>query len=561
VLHRAIGWRHVYFVYGATRNAECTFRATGKVELWNPWNGETKPLRVISQDGKETRLHAPLDADEPQLLVFSPGQAEPEESGKATPGPGTTIALDGEWEFELQPSLDNRYGDYHWPPTPGVIGPEARRLKYAEEHEPNRQWQDPKLDDSEWRTVTCGFGPRFWRLGPLPDGMAADQELAALKLIDPEAPVAIGGRNYHWQPYEFSWRFGIEDDDAHQGYHGLKEQVADEFIGLGSIHHDMPSSKREPEKEGKRYYLWTSVHAAKAGEASVLQGGLLPAKAWLNGAALDPKASMALLQSGANPFLLRYDQPGRGYFLFRAGSPATTVERPSDLPWNTDLAMRWYRDSQILPFDTRPQTAQPAGWYRFVSPPGLRRMAIISSGRVRAWADGQELALTPGAMKGEHVAAILNPRPEGVKVALRVEQTRGEYGGAAFSDYIKLDCGPGKLALGDWARTGVLETYSGGAWYRKTAILPEDVIGRHVTLDLGSVVASAKVLVNGRTAGIKVAPPWVLDVTQFARPGENRIEVLVYNTLANHYVTIPTNYRGQTTAGLLGPAALVLKGR
>jgi hypothetical protein len=40
------------------------------------------------------------------------------------------------------------------------------------------------------------------------------------------------------------------------------------------------------------------------------------------------------------------------------------------------------------------------------------------------------------------------------------------------------------------------------------------------------------------------------------KPGENRIEVLVFNTLANHYLTIPTRYRGELTSGLLGPVTL-----
>lgn len=40
------------------------------------------------------------------------------------------------------------------------------------------------------------------------------------------------------------------------------------------------------------------------------------------------------------------------------------------------------------------------------------------------------------------------------------------------------------------------------------------------------------------------------------RPGENRLEILVYNTLANHYVTIPTQYRGSTRSGLLGPVTV-----
>ena len=86
------------------------------------------------------------------------------------------------------------------------------------------------------------------------------------------------------------------------------------------------------------------------------------------------------------------------------------------------------------------------------------------------------------------------------------------------------------------------------------AISADQLKGR-VTLDLGNV-GSANVRVNGKPAGIKVAPPWTLDITHLVTLGENRIEVLVRNTLANHYVTIPTHYRGQTVSGLLGPVVL-----
>ena len=64
---------------------------------------------------------------------------------------------------------------------------------------------------------------------------------------------------------------------------------------------------------------------------------------------------------------------------------------------------------------------------------------------------------------------------------------------------------------------------------------------------------------NGKLAGIKVSPPWDLDISAFVKPGENRIEILVSNTLANHYMTIPTHYRGQTTSGLLGPVKLLVE--
>jgi hypothetical protein len=73
---------------------------------------------------------------------------------------------------------------------------------------------------------------------------------------------------------------------------------------------------------------------------------------------------------------------------------------------------------------------------------------------------------------------------------------------------------------------------------------------------LGRVVSTAEVRVNRRAVGIKAASPWRWDVTEAVRPGENRIEVLVYNTLANHYQTVPSRYKGYAESGILGPATL-----
>jgi hypothetical protein len=141
-------------------------------------------------------------------------------------------------------------------------------------------------------------------------------------------------------------------------------------------------------------------------------------------------------------------------------------------------------------------------------------------------------------------------------VALRVVPETGAGGGAVFPEPIRLECGPGLTTLGDWSKSGVLECYSGGAWYRKTVSLSSEQVHGKVTLDLGKVVATAEVRINGEPAGIRVAPPWRVDISQQVRPGDNRIEVLVFNTLANHYTTIPTRYRGDPTSGLLGPVTL-----
>jgi hypothetical protein len=77
-------------------------------------------------------------------------------------------------------------------------------------------------------------------------------------------------------------------------------------------------------------------------------------------------------------------------------------------------------------------------------------------------------------------------------------------------------------------------------------------------LDLGEVVATAEVHINGHKAGVLVSPPWKVDITEFVKEGDNKIEVLVYNTLANHYLTIPSLYKGNSLkSGLIGPVKII----
>lgn len=553
VNHRRIGPRDVYAIYGAPKDSECFFRAGGTVELWDPWTGKTQPLAVISQNPEGTKLRMPLTETEMQVIVFSPGKAE---LASASPvhDPQSTISLDGDWEFELKPILDNRFGDFHWPPTNALIGAEARRMKYADEVAANPPWMDPDFDDSQWQQTTCGFGPRFWRLGPLPATADADAQLAELRKIDPSAPVRIGGKEYRWKPYEFSWRYGIPGDCGRQGYHGLKIRVMDDIVGLGGIQHGHPGCNRVPEKEGTRYYLWSSVDAPKVGATPLSTGGLLPSKAWLAGRVFDPKSPSADLANGANPLLLRYDKPGRGWLVFGTDKKPLVPAKDKPLPWNTDLATTWFKAPGRLAFDTRPDVQRPAGWYRFTAPPGLRGMHLPCIAKPQVWVDGTEAAVTgaPGAWS----VALAEPAVSAPVVAIRLEQQRGEYGGAAFSDYIRLDCGVGTIKAGDWSKLGVLETYSGGAWYRKTIGLTAEQVSKATTLDLGNVVSSAELHVNGQLVGVKTTPPWTFDLTGHLKAGENRIEVLVCNTLGNHYVTIPTHYRGEIVSGLLGPVCL-----
>ena len=300
VLHRRVGERDIYMVLGAPKNSLCFFRAKGCLELWNPWTGDVRPLHRFSVSGEGTRVRMPLESGEAQLIVFHPGRAElaVEEtnldevalvedvnghvrvSGFARSGgekfakvrkagrilelrggsaiSGRVVRLDGLWDFELNPTLDNHWGDFRIPASNTMIGAEARQFRYAEEVSPDPPWYQADLDDSQWRKTTVSFGPRFWKLGPLPEtavSASSEVRLANVRQMDPSGKMETGGTAFQWRPYEFSMRWGNEEDPGHQGYHGLKENISDDFICLGIPRWARREYVYDPELGGSRYYL------------------------------------------------------------------------------------------------------------------------------------------------------------------------------------------------------------------------------------------------------------------------------------------------------------------
>lgn len=556
-VHRKAGYRDIYGLYGLAKGTPVRFRATGKVELWDPWTGSTKPLPVLAQDESVTRLRLPLERTELQLVVFSPGRAEIETP--ASPKPPRVYEIRGPWTATLKPTLDNRWGDFRWPPTPAVIGAEARRFRYA--FAAPGAFTPPAADDRSagWRIQTSSFGPLFLRLGPFPADEAdamMEAGLAASVEFDPAHPVRYRSGERRWEPYDMSWRWGAEDDPGHQGYHGLKESVSDEFIRLGRPKPEWTKIAREPEPGGPRHYLWTTVIAPGAMSAKILAGGMMPAAVWIGGRRVVDFGAAVELRAGPNPVLLRYDAPGSGWFLLAEPGFVAPRRAPGD------LAMSWYDRPGILPYDAWPGQPAPAGWYRFAAAPGLKAMTVTAIGGVEAWADGRRLeaeAGKPAADGARRLRFVLDPPATGeAAVVLRVRHERGRYGGAALPEPVEFECGEGALGLGDWSEREGLASYSGGVLYRTKLAWPGDEVSGSAEIDLGAVASSAELFLNGQSAGVRVSPPWRFEVGHLVRPGENLLEILVCNTLANHYLTIPTRYRGSPVSGLLGPVRLVV---
>jgi len=227
--------------------------------------------------------------------------------------------------------------------------------------------------------------------------------------------------------------------------------------------------------------------------------------------------------------------------------------------------MNWYGDRAVLPFDARFREKAPEGWYTFLSAPGMKRLRFDAHGEIDVSVNGERVRVTKGIVRddgaAEYTVDLDRVVPGAAEVAIRIQQKRGYYGGADIPDPIRLECGKGLTEIGDWSRNDALYAYSGGARYRKSVRLTADEVKRNAELDLGSVVSTAEVWVNGVNAGLRVSPPWIFDISKSVREGENSIDVLVYNTAANHYTSIPTRYRGPVTSGILGPVTLSLTSR
>jgi hypothetical protein len=253
------------------------------------------------------------------------------------------------------------------------------------------------------------------------------------------------------------------------------------------------------------------------------------------------------LKKGANPLLIRYDHAGRGHIVVRRSDMPVPSERQP-------LSMCWSNDKGVIPFDVA-AGKKPAEWFRFVTAPGTNAIQVKALGKVEAWIDG-----TPMKAEKDGRFTISNAPAKAAVVALRIQpETYGITGGGLIPEPVTVETnGKGEMPLGDWSAFGILNNYSGGVCYATDIQLDASTDNNRLFIDLGNVAGTAEVMINGRKAGVKVAPPWKLDITPFLSKDKNHIEVLVYNTLANHYQTIPSRFRGNSVSGLMGPVKILV---
>ena len=542
IMHRRIGFRDLYAVYHVAKGTTCYFRTKGSVELWDPWTGNTRPLSAVQTDDKGTFINMPLDSTEMQLIVFDPSK-EAEIAATRSEVKRDLLTLDGEWNTQVLPVLDNRWGDFSWPATPDSMMPEIRSLRYSETKE--KGWNRRDFDDSKWQTSRLNYGNHFLFSGPLA------RPLDESKLLGGAIPES-------WTPYAFSWRWGVEKDYGHQGWHGLKGEMYDDFIRLGKIQEEGTGLKRVEDPAGSHYYLYTTVIAPADGTYRWSSGAKKPVSAYLNGQPIDSCLPLVHLRKGANPLLLHYEGAGTTYFVILNDSlngrmvKQTLPERPLSMKWNGDLS--------LLPMDITPDHNR--SYYRFVAAPGLERMTFTAFGRkVKVWMDGKERKCRlvsqreDGAMAYELKLPVRLPHASAVAIEMETTQPNMKQG-AAFPYAIRQYCGAGLMPLGDWANCEGLNYYSGGMLYEKRFTIDRLNGSSIYRIDLGDVVSTAELWLNGQRVGLHMSAPWTFDITPYLKPGTNELSVKVYNTSYNQYLSIPTRYNARQKSGIIGPVVL-----
>lgn len=550
-LHRKVGPRDVYLTMDAKPGDIVEFRAKGAAELWDPWTGQASPLRVIKETATGTQVELPLEHYEAQVVVFDPRKKHSNPLKAPTVLAEVKILPETDWQVSFIPTMDNRWGDFRLPVTEHnkMIGVEARRF----------EWTRGK----EARSQLHGYGPQML-MHKAATALTPQQEAALSRSF---APYETGqGEQAEWTKYDFSWRYGVEDNPGHQGYHGTKGKISDNFLRVGKDGKRGNGVKMLESEEGvAHYYLWTTVVAPEAATATLhlstpaeYNAGykthnatpvIAPAAIYINGHKITDPTKPVSLKAGANPILIRLDSHGEAHLVLRKhGTPAHQQTMP--------LAMSWYQDPGLLLFDPYAVTKASAETLSFATAPGTTAITIPkahSTTPVQAFYNGQAMVAKDGARY-----EATSPTAGAAIIELKLSPPAGIHGGAAIPEAITVHTnGEGVMNLGDWSKAGILNNYSGGVKYRKTITLSAEEAQQISAIDLGKVIATAEVRINSKNVGVRVSPPWKFDLSGNLKAGENILEVTVYNTLSNHYQTIHNLYRGEPTSGLLGPVILM----
>jgi len=281
--------------------------------------------------------------------------------------------------------------------------------------------------------------------------------------------------------------------------------------------------------------------AGAAGDAALLVDSLLPG---VSAGAADGVSGLAWVIEGTVPSPVRLR---RRPWL----DPSFTDlrGRPHPLPDASWLEPREGQDTVVSLQPDGFAAERAVTWLRWTLPPGARACSLpVGGADAQLWVDGEQIPVSEGGASLPRAEAV------GRSAVLRVAEAPGRTAGAVLAGPVTYETGPGQMHLGDWAEQG-LAACSGGVRYRTQLNLAARD-SQPMVLDLGRVVGTAQVWVNGVDVGTRVMSPYCFALPDGLVEGANRIEVLVLNTLGPFVDAVsptPFVFPIQRSSGLFGP--------
>lgn len=513
-------------------------KARQEVELVKT-NAES--LEVVSRDDHSIRMHVvamanPIGAE---VVLRQGGQVY---EGKTSPSPLTPVALENDWRFRPQPER--------------ISIPYARIRDSARDDGPASGWAQKDFDDTDWSSLWLSESQNTIRDWNLVGPFSNEDDRASLNALPPEQSFDVGqeftgvsGERLRWKQYfgdEPTLQLGFGRVDIKNGAYDDNAHIV-QFDRILSTH-------------GKVWivcYAHTYLYSPKTQNAQLILGADNNASLWLN--------QKLIFQNLRHPFWYDFNdnwanripvelQAGWNQVLVKVGLGKATGSslygftlRVADSSGNTlhDVV------SSLAPTEIKRPPPDSLGyrWYRLEVPPGCvslnplplaRTYRLFINGVELHHSIGQTIDLRKHLDLGRNILAICTQK------------------GERLSTPVEFQTGFTPFSLKPWTVVG-LANFSGTGIYETQISLPISYHGQRLLLDLGRVGSVAEVYLNEVKVGTAVWRPYRFDISQYVKPGSNRLKILVTNTEANRRAVGSShkNLAKIDLDGLEGPVSII----
>ena len=485
----------------------------------------------------------------------------------------------------------------------------------------NKGWHKQNFNHSSWEEYTYSFGPYWNQLDPIPETF--DSPTLSKLIAENQSSIVLNDQTFSFHTYSYSEQFGHQSGKSVKTPWGGLQGVPETFIYFNpnktkdNVIQYLVTTVATDKDTKKDFLLGINPeigcevllnnHTIHSSRPKTLDStfsydkttdAILPLKTQSNynqeyleeqkilptfqqgppgvsygGSEFEEYCIPVSLKQGVNKLIIRFTQAPTteifAYAVFTKQGHSPSQEKPP-IP-----RLKWFNTPETLSYDIFGETiwesdplwgfspqnsinARPAprsliGWYNFYAPPGTHTIKLSPDCKeISVWVNGNLQDI-----KGNEIK-IDKPSSRISKVTLKMVHSPGKYAGAAFESPIEFDCGEGLISLGDWSEHA-LDSYSGGATYTTDFELWDDVLNQEIFIDIGQVKTIAEIKVNDQRVGVCYSRPNKLNISKYIHFGANKVEITVYNTLANHYsAEIPSRFvqENQTVSGLIGPVTI-----